>query len=766
MKRILLILLCVWGVLYSQAQKILTLHTGYLSELIEPTIPTRDVEQIEDGFLVTYHIDKVLIQPDPLFPGKTFCKINGFGMNESSGEPCTLLRNDWIAIPTGYSAKVEVVDSAFVDYQYELTPARQPLLNSSNEIYTKQNVLEINPYNGFKPNTIASMSGVQTYRGHSLCQATISPIQYNYNTRTIRLYTSITYKVTFLKNNMNNVVGKAVSTYISCEDKFLNNNVIGGLSNTRRSSAENTAISDIRDYLILSTNAYSASVNRFAKWKRLLGFNVHIILRDDWTCSSVKNAITDVYTENPSLYYLLIVGDHDDVPAQTSSHMMTHVTDFYYGCMDDDLFPEIYRGRLSVSTKEEADNVIDKIIRYEQNPPSNTSFYNNGLHCAYFQDDKRDGYADRRFAQTSEDVRSYVITQGKTIQRVYKTPTDVTPLYWNKGMFSNGEAIPDDLRKPNFAWNGNANDISNAINNGVFYVLHRDHGGVGVWRDPSFSQQDISNLSNGNLLPVIFSMNCDTGTFNENCFAETFLRKANGGCVAIYGASATSYSGYNDALTTGMFDAIWPVPGLSINIPKQNDIYSPTPSPTYTLGQILGQGMIRMIETYNTGFYAKYTNEIFHCFGDPSMQIYTECPIEFTDVSVVRNAGNITIDVGANETARITVYDPIEDNMQSYIGNIVTVPTLNSDEAIVCVSAHNRIPFIQISDVAYIQNINITGTLEKNSDVIKVGNHVTSSMPIGDVTTNNADITLRAKKVVLDKGTYISTGSKLRIENH
>ena len=48
-------------------------------------------------------------------------------------------------------------------------------------------------------------------------------------------------------------------------------------------------------------------------------------------------------------------------------------------------------------------------------------------------------------------------------------------------------------------------------------------------------------------------------------------------------------------------------------------------------------------------------------------------------------------------------------------------------------------------------------------DVIKVGNHVTSTVDTGDVTTSNADITLRANKVVLDAGTRISVGSTLKI---
>lgn len=84
---------------------------------------------------------------------------------------------------------------------------------------------------------------------------------------------------------------------------------------------------------------------------------------------------------------------------------------------------------------------------------------------------------------------------------------------------------------------------------------------------------------------------------------------------------------------------------------------------------------------------------------------------------------------------------------------------------VVCVSAHNKIPYIQEPDVKYIQNTELTGTVDEKHDVIRVGNNVTSSIPVGDVTTSNADITLRAKKTVLDKGTYISVGTKLRIES-
>ena len=640
-----------------------------------------------------------------------------------------------------------------------------PLIDSSNEVYTKQNVRAIIPYDGFKPSTIVSQCGIQSYRGHNLCIAKVSPIQYNYNTKTIRAYSKIIYKVSFIPyNDVDSSISRTMPKYLSREDHFLYNNVIGGrLEKTNLERTESTSQADVRDYLILSTNTYSEAVNRFAQWKRLLGFNVHVILKNDWTSTSVKDTVTDAYANLPALYYLLIIGDSNDVPAQESSLIRSHITDFYYTCMDNDSTPDIYFGRLSVSNSDEAINVVEKIIGYEKEPPINPHFYNNGLHCTYFQDNNNDYYEDNRFAQTSEDVRTYVMAQGKTIERVYYTESSVTPLYWNKGTYSYGEAIPDELKKPGFAWDGTYAEINNAIDNGVFYVLHRDHGEIKYWVHPRYTRFRIADLTNGNLLPVVFSINCKTGMFNRLCFAEYFLRKPNGGCVAIYAATTLSYSGLNDALTTGMFDAIWPNPGLSIHIPNQNDTFSPTPTPTYTLGQILCQGMVRLGETYGFDYVrTKYTKEIFHCFGDPSMKIYTQCPTAFTGEIISRNESSITVNLGDSVVARITAYNPATGEVQSFVGNSATIITSNPEEDIICISAHNRIPYIQTPDVMYIQNTNITGTLDESHDIIKVGNHVTTTKAAGDVTTSNAEITLRARKVLLEDGTYISKGSSLK----
>ena len=147
------------------------------------------------------------------------------------------------------------------------------------------------------------------------------------------------------------------------------------------------------------------------------------------------------------------------------------------------------------------------------------------------------------------------------------------------------------------------------------------------------------------------------------------------------------------------------------------------------------------------------------------MKLYTLPPTSFTGVSISRNATSISVNLGANDTARITTYNPVSGEVHSYLGNSATIVTSNPDETIVCVSGHNRIPFIQKPDVLYIQNTHITGTLNESHDIIKVGSHVTTSVASGDVTTSNANIILRAREVLLDSGTHISLGSTLKTIN-
>ena len=457
MKKGLLLILVMLLTIHIHGQQTITLKDGKLVNKVLPTIPTRDVSISSSGEItVTYAFSSAILQKDDLFKESYWWKVDGFGFEEEPGKPSVLSRLDQFSIPKGVEAKVEIIDSFYKDFNFPITPARLPLIDSGDDVYTKENVKPIDSSLGIYPISIVEVCNIQQYRGNGILSVKVSPIQYDVKNKKIRAYTKIKYKVTYTTSRNSAIVDNNASPITAVDDNFLSNTTLNGLNTNEQKEDVNSQ--NIQDYLIISVPKYTEAVNAFAEWKKMLGFNVHIKIENSWTPNSVKETVKNLYAKKNSLYYMLIVGDQEDVPGSYSTHgYASHVTDLWYGCMDgeNDFTPDIYRGRLSVNTANEALTVVNKIIQYERNPILTSTFYNKGVNCAYFQDVlPKDDYADRRFAQTSENVRDYLQTQGKSIQRIYCTHEDVTPTHWNRGMYSNGENIPVELLKPIFAWNG------------------------------------------------------------------------------------------------------------------------------------------------------------------------------------------------------------------------------------------------------------------------------------------------------------------------
>jgi hypothetical protein len=355
---------------------------------------------------------------------------------------------------------------------------------------------------------------------------------------------------------------------------------------------------------------------------------------------------------------------------------------------------------------------------------------------------------------------------GKNVHRVYYADPLVNPTNWNDGTYANGEPIPNELHRPYFAWDGDSTDIINYINQKSFYILYRGHGDLQEWSHPQFTINNINSLNNGQVQPVVFSICCWTGAFNySNCLCETFLKKENGGCSAIFGATEKSKSGPNDVLAEGIFDAIWPSSALWPSIPNTNGINTNAPTPTFRLGQILDQGLRRVDEAYlgtNLEHLSQYTYELFHCFGDPSMMIYTDTPTPFSNASIVRQNGSINVNTGGT-IATITYYNRRTGNVESYSG---TTHTHTDDPEIsVCISAHNKIPYIDAGTL-YIQNATLTNNTYYEAKTIKVGKNVTTTQAQGDVNFSQGSYKLIGDQVELHPGTTISLGTTVEIKNN
>ena len=791
MKRTIFYLFCIWGLTVSSAvaQKRTVSHeTGTFVGESSAERPERTV---------TYEFKHAVVLSDPDVADYYLWRISGFGHSVVPGEPDVPVRWDSFALPEGCASfTVSVLESACVDVPLRLSPARAPQPEGKESPAV---VPDIAPYEGWFPREVVETGEVRVYRGRSVAEVGVYPVRYDWKNGVVRACSKIVYRVTFGEGGLRS----APEGRIAPDDSFLDNTTlngnVGAAGYEMFRSAGDTGSAG-KDYLILSTPEFEEAVRRLADWKRTLGFGVHTRLRGDWTPERIKSAVKEVYRSAPSLYYLLIVGDHDDVPAEDMARTIfnnkgyafdyRYVTDYYYGCVDGegDVLADLYRGRLPVSTAMEAVTVVDKIIRYERNPVRDAAFYDMGLHCAYFEDcfpdgtdGPGDGIEDKRFTLTSEEVRNYMLSKGKTVNRVYfaydynysETDNYPPPTFWNKGEFAWGDSIPVELQRPYFAWDGDSADIVRYIDEGAFYVLYRGHGTDSTWVQPHFTGDNILSLANGDRLPVVFSINCETGSFQEDdCFAEVFLRKKGGGAVAVYAATEKSWPGYNDAMVIGMFDAIWPDPGVDS---KLYNFLGMTTSPsrlreTTRLGEILDQGLRRMEETWGQSWKGnsistQFTREIFHCFGDPGMRIYTDTPTEFKKLSITCDVYKVRVDLGS-EAGDIAFYDKLTEEIRFYTGRSAEYSG-DPRHVRVCVSGHNKIPFIGYPvcpDTYYIQNEIVQGSKHYKSDVIRAGSQVTDDKPSGEVVFDGGEIKVSGHRLILDRGTTIKPGTKFEVQ--
>lgn len=748
------------------AQHTVVLSTGEWTEGIKIEMPQRQIENVDDGTIVTYLFNSIAMYPNSVMPNTYYLKVGGFGVNQTEEQPAVPMRWDSFTIPEGALFEISVLDSSFVDIPIPITPASAPDIISIKEQSPK--VLKaVKPFKGMFPQKIALYSSSKKYRNNSIISVCVCPVQYDYINKIARIYTKLKYKISYTDNCQKAELKTKAISLSDRIDPFLNNTTLNYCPPI--SKARSTQ--QIRkDYLILSIPQYANAVNRFADWKRTLGFNVHVEIKSvsEWNSSTIQSVVNYYVSNYQYLEHLLIIGDMQDIPAMEIGSSGIY-SDYYYLNTSGSISP-VSHGRLSVDSEYGAEIVVNKIIDYERNPTTDASFYSRALCCSYFQDrpnlDDSIGsqYEYCRFVKTSEEIRNYLMSKQKSVGRIYDAPVDSYPKFWNNGVFSWGEEIPTELQKPTFAWNGNYSDINDSINAGCFCVFHNDHGGTTVWRNPWYSHYEIDVLNNQNKLPVVFSMGCDTGKFNGNtCFAEHFLRKENGGCVAIYAFTDVAYVGYVDALVEGMVDAIWPNPGLIPLFPHNPPANTTTPTPTYCLGQIMKQGLQRMDETWydNTNTVSTIIKERFHCFGDPSMKIYTEQPTAFGSANITRTSTNITAYTGG-ETATISFFNNQTNAVTAYEGTYAQYNG-DADNVTVCISAHNKIPYI--SDVLYIQNETLSGTNNFEADIINVGTDVTNKKAEGDVIIQSGHTTLNGNTVKLKRGVTVQLGAQFEINN-
>lgn len=386
------------------------------------------------------------------------------------------------------------------------------------------------------------------------------------------------------------------------------------------------------------------------------------------TAPQIRNWIANYYnTRVIRPKWVLLMGDAEFVPTRYDSANLwdtaRNAGDMWYGQFQTGAtattIPPFGIGRFPVDTAAQAQTMVNKVIAFENAPPADRvwgeDYYSRLTFASYFQGS---GNTDQRwFAETTEIVRNHTLGLGYRPERIYHASAASDPRFYR-----GGGAVPADLRKPGFAWNGNAADINAAINRGTSILYHRGHGWWDGWGDPAYRTTNLAGASvTGNRFPVVFSINCASGIFDNETvdlpgtivgggygpgaatvhWAEAFVRRYDG-ALAVIGDTRSSSTVDNNHMTLGLFDGVFPglIPGYGPlqRVERLGDLLNHAKAyvAAVAAGSVANQHPLDVGGTRPAVVNLRQQLNIYNLLGDPTVKLRTSPPWRFTGLQFQR----------------------------------------------------------------------------------------------------------------------------------
>ena len=663
------------------------------------------------------------------------------GGNE--GEPQIPVINELIAVPVGAQPTITVTSFSTTDYNLsdlgieKLIP-RQPSLRKDQkpeEVPFVYNKAAYQSTRGLRsaPNAAVSVEG--TMRGVQLGKMTIEPMSYDPVNNTIRVFNDIEVTVSFDDADAKATEDMLVKTYTPYFDIVYAQLFNGRMVRDAYSEHPDLYTTPVKMIVITtSTYANNQTFQNWVNWKKQKGIytTVYTTATTGTTASSIKSFIRNKYNEETPTF-VVIVGDTDDVTYSLSSSTTTKVTDLYYSTTSDsDIYPDLFLSRMPISSTTELENLLNKIMTYEQYTMSDPSYLNKVLLIA-----GSDGTWNPRVGQpTINYAADNYFNAAHGFTNVYKYLTDYTNCY-------------------------------NNMNTGIGFANYTAHGGETGWSGPSFSVSDANNLTNND--KYFWAMgNCCLAAnwgYSSTCLAEALLRAANkgafgyiGSCPETYwwedyyfGVGATTVTDATPSMSqtqTGCYDAVF-----------MDDMYNTLNSVPY-LGNVAVT--YAHANSYQSSITDTYYWEAYHCLGDGSVMPYHVNP-SANNVSHASTIGiglnTFTVNADAGSYVAITKDNEILGVAQVDVTGIVNVPitpVATAGDVLVVVTRQQRQPYMQTIQAVSLEGpyISLDGYTPTSTHV---GDNTNLSITFKNVgaysTAGNTNITLSSNDVEIIQGT-------------
>lgn len=381
---------------------------------------------------------------------------------------------------------------------------------------------------------------------------------------------------------------------------------------------------DGAEYLIITPDIFLPALEPLKTFRVRQGISTRLAGTSETgqTVASIQNYITDAYnTWNIPPSSILLAADHQFIPAPVWNSYCS--SDNIYADVNGDDLPEIFISRIPVNTSLLLQHFVQRIISFETNPATDSSYYQHPLACTGFE---------------NPAVSSWMIAEifnGWYAQKLFKFPerqytgTVPAPVGWpNQTLFQyfgpGGLGyIPETPEYLENYTNGTASCINQALNQGAMTFFSFSGGNETGFSSPAYTISDLNGLSTAP--PTLFiSLNSLTGNFTNqstDCLAEAFLKNSYGG-IGVIAPSGVMYSAGSEWFTIGLIDGMWDsffpaYPGVmqnSLIVPCQANIYAK---------YFLYLNSFPINPQIKQSFY-----HLFHYFGEAYTALHDTIPVE------------------------------------------------------------------------------------------------------------------------------------------
>lgn len=584
------------------------------------------------------------------------------GASTVIGEPNLPVITRMLQIPFGAEVSVNLESFQVVEKSLEqlgipdrITPVQPPVPKTQGAWEEAEFLInqEVYQRDAFLPEERVKLGEIGVIRGHRYATVLIYPVSYNPQQGKLRIYSEVRIRVTLSGADMAETKSQ-LYRYASpafeelSEELFMNYALYAPIAK----GAPPLPIG----YLIITHQNFYANLSPLVEWKTRKGFHVTVaqVPAIGSTKEQIKAYIEDAY-DNWDIppTYVLFVGDAEYIPAWSGDYSSGAATDLYYVRMDPppDYFADMFRGRLPAKNSTNADDMLEKTLYYEN--PTAADLEWMGKACFVASDDA---------GLTAERTHRYVIQN-------YLAPN---------GMDS--DTIWDRL-------GGSTQDIADCVNDGASLLVYSGHGSNYGWGCVPFNQTNVQNLTNQDEYPFVCSHACLTGEFTvSECFGETWVKVADKGGIAFWGASNLSYWGEDDILEKRMFQAAFE-------------------ETCCALGNMTDRALYLLYLHYSGGGMSKYYLDVYNLLGDPSLDLWTY-PAESLDVTLPSsvNPGPNTVEITVEDFAAQPVFGALvclykgtevfETGYTDMTGQVTLYPNpLTPGQVEVTITAHNYLPF-------------------------------------------------------------------------